>query len=51
MPSEPRKSRTLVRVVFIDTLALVELDVRFLHNSSADSASDWGVLLGSAPAL
>ena len=30
--SELRKSLTLVRVVFIDILALPELDVRFLHD-------------------
>jgi len=30
--SELRKSLTLIRVVFIDTLAISELDGRFLHN-------------------
>ena len=45
-----RKSLTLVRVVFIDTLALTELDVRFLHNHWADSESDCGRLLASMPA-
>jgi len=48
--SELRKSLTLVRVVFIDTLALPELDVRFPHNHWADSGSDCGKLLGSIPA-
>ena len=48
--SKLRKSLTLVRVVFIDTLALPELDVRFLHNRSSDSGSDCGRLLGSMPA-
>jgi len=48
--SELRQSLTLVRVVFIDTLALPELDVRFLHNQWADSGSDCGRLLGSTPA-
>jgi len=48
--SELRKSLTFVRVVFIDTLALPELDVRFLHDHRADSGSDCGRLLGSTPA-
>jgi len=48
--SELRKSLTLVRVVFIDTLALTELDVRFPHDHWADSGSDCGRLLGSTPA-
>jgi len=48
--SELRKSLTLVRVVFIDTLALSELDVRFLHDHWADSESDCGRLLASMPA-
>ena len=48
--SELRKSLTLVRVVFIDTRALPELDVRFLHDHWADSGSDCGRLLGSTPA-
>ena len=48
--SEPMKSLTLVRVVFIDTLALPELDVRFLHDDWADSESDCRRLLGSTPA-
>jgi len=47
--SELRKSLTLVRVVFINTLALPELDVRFLHDHWADSGSDYGRLLGSTP--
>jgi len=48
--SELSKSLTLVRVVFIDTLALPELDVRSLHDHWADSGSDCGRLLGSTPA-
>jgi len=48
--SELRKSLTLVRVVFIDTLALPELDVRFLHNHCSDPESDCGRSLGSTPA-
>ena len=48
--SELRKSLTLVRVVFIETLAHPELDVRFLHDHWADSGSDCGRLLGSTPA-
>jgi len=48
--SELRKSLTLMRVVFIDTLALRELNVRFLHDHWADSGSDCGRLLGSTPA-
>jgi len=48
--SELRKSLTLVRVVFIDTLALPELDVRFLHDHWADSGSDCARLLGLTPA-
>jgi len=48
--SKLRKSLTLMRVVFIDTLALPELDVRFLHDHWAHSGSDCGRLLGSTPA-
>jgi len=48
--SELRRSLTLVRVVFIDTLALPELDVRFLHDHLANSGSDSGRLLRSTPA-
>jgi len=48
--SELRKSLTLVRVVFIDTLVLPELDVRFIHDHWADSESDCGRLLASIPA-
>jgi len=40
--SKPMKSLTLVGVVFIGTLALPELDVRFLHDRWADSGSDCG---------
>jgi len=48
--SKPRNSLTLVSVVFIDTLALPELDVRFLHNHCSDPESDCGRPLGSTPA-
>jgi len=48
--SKLRKSLTLVRVVFIDTLAIPDLDGRFLHNHSSDPGSDCGGLLGSTPA-
>jgi len=48
--SKPRKSLTLVRVVFRDILALPELDVRFLHDRLADSGSDCAILLGLTPA-
>ena len=47
---ELRRSLILVRVVFIDTLVLPELDVRFLHDHWADSGSNCGGLLGSTPA-
>jgi len=43
-------SLTLVGVVFIGTLALPELDVRFLHNHWADPGPDCRRLLGSTPA-
>ena len=45
-----RKSLTLVSVVFIDTLAIPELDGRLLHNHCSDPESDCGRLLGSTPA-
>jgi len=48
--SKLRKSLTLVSVVFIDTLAIPELDGRFLHNHRSDPDSDCGRLLGSTPA-
>jgi len=48
--SKLRKSLTLVRVVFIDTLAIPELDGRSLHNHCSDPGSDCGRLLGSTPA-
>jgi len=48
--SKLRKSLTLVTVVFIDTLAILELDGRFLHNHSSDPGSDCGRLLGPTPA-
>jgi len=44
--SKLRKSRTLVRVVFIDTLAIPELDGRFLHNHCSDPGSDSGGIVG-----
>jgi len=48
--SKLRKSLTFVTVVFIDTLAIPELDGRLLHNHCSDPESDCGRLLGSAPA-
>jgi len=48
--SELRKLLTLVRVVFIDTLAISELDSRLLHNHGSDSESDCGRPLGWTPA-
>jgi len=39
-----------VRVVFIGTLAIPELDGRFLHDHTSDPGSDCGKLLGSTPA-
>ena len=48
--SKPKKSLTLMRVVFIDTLAMSELDGRFLHNHSPDPESDRGRSSGSMPA-
>ena len=48
--SKLRKSLTLVSVVFIDTLAISELDGRFLHNHRSDPESDCGRLLGWTPA-
>jgi len=48
--SKPWKLLILVGVVFIgSTLALPELDVRFLHDHLADSGSDCGRLLASTP--
>ena len=44
--SELMKSLTLVGVVFIGTLALPELNVRFLHDHWANPGSDCGRLLG-----
>jgi len=49
--SELRKSLILVRVVFIDTLALPELDVRSLHDHWAYSGYYCGRLLGSTLAF
>jgi len=50
--SELVKSLTIMGVVFISTstLALPELNVRFLHDHWADSGSDCGRLLASTPA-
>jgi len=48
--SKPMKSLTLVRVVFIGTLAIPELDGRFLHKRLTDSRSDCGRLLVLTPA-
>jgi len=44
------KSLIFVRVVFIGTLAIPELDGRFLHNHLPNSRSDCGILLGLTPA-
>jgi len=48
--SKHMKSLTLVRVVFINTLAIPGLNGRFLHNHCSDPGSDCGRLLGSMPA-
>jgi len=40
--SKFRKSLTFVRVVFIDTLVIQELDGRFLHNPWPNPESDCG---------
>jgi len=48
--SKLMKSLTLVGAVFIGTLALPELDGRFLHNHCSDSESDCARSLGLAPA-
>jgi len=48
--SKLRKSLTLMRVVFIDTLAISELDGRFLHDHCSDPESDCGRTWGSTPA-
>jgi len=48
--SKLMKSLTLVRVVFIGTLAIPEPDGRFLHDDCSDPGSDCGRLLGSMPA-
>ena len=47
--SKLMKSLTLVRVVFIGTLAIPELDGRFLHDRWTNPESDRGRLLGSTP--
>jgi len=39
-----------MRVVFIDTLAITDLDGGFLHNHCSDPESDCGGLLGWTPA-
>jgi len=44
------KSLTLVRVVFIGTLAIPELDVRFHHNRLTDSGSGCRRVLDLTPA-
>ena len=48
--SKHMKSLTLVGIFFIGTVALAELDVRFLHNRWAHPRSHCGRLLGSTPA-
>jgi len=48
--SKLRKWLTLVSVIFIDILAIPELDGRLLPNHSSDPESDCGRLLGSTPA-
>jgi len=40
------ESLTLIGVVFLGTLALPELYIRFLHDRCADSASDCGGVTG-----
>jgi len=50
LASEPRKSLTLVGVVFIGTLAIPELDGRFLHDRWTNPESDCWRLSGSTPA-
>ena len=49
--SKLRKSLTLVRVVFIGTLAIPELDGRLLHDHTSDPGSVCGRLLGLTPAI
>jgi len=48
--SKLMKSLTLVGVVFIGTLAIPELDGRFLHDHCSNPESDCRRLLGSMPA-
>ena len=48
--SKLRNLLTLLRVIFIDCLAIPELDGRFLHDRCSDPGSDYGRLLGSTPA-
>jgi len=48
--SKLRKSLTLMRVVFIETLAISELDGRSLHNHFSNPESDCGRLSGWTPA-
>ena len=48
--SKPMKSPTMVRVVYIGTLAISEFDGRSLHNRLTDSQSDCGGLLVLMPA-
>jgi len=45
---KPMQSLTIMGVVYIATLAPPGLDIRFLHNRSADARSDCGRLLGKA---
>jgi len=49
--SKLRKSLTIVIVDFIDTLAIPELDGRFLQTYCSNPESDYGRLLGSIPAM
>jgi len=48
--SEHMKSLTIMEVVFLGSLALTEVDVRFLHDLWADPEPDGGKLLGLTPA-
>jgi len=48
--SKLRKSLTLRRIVYIDTLMISGLDGRFLHNSCSDPEPDCGRLLRLTPA-
>jgi len=48
--SRSRKSLTLVKVVFIETQAIPELDGRSLYNQCSNPEFDCGRLFGSTPA-